>query len=436
MTSSAATAARLPDRRYRVLIDAHFRGEVPPGDERRMRLHLVDCADCRAYYERHLRLALVDPQAALPANERLARGLGLSPRRPAGGRRGWLALAATAATCAVVLLAVGRGGERADPQPRAGPRRAASCWCTRWRRGGRRKPVGAELRADSGLAFAYANIGHKRRLMVFGVDEGRRVYWYHPAWQHAAEDPSRARLSSRRGAPRDSAGDRRTASRAARSVFGVFLDRRCRCARSSRWWRAPRGRTAAEPARPRRGGRDQAGSQPGARPMNRLGARAVSLAVAIVLRRPGRAPATAAEAPAAPSAAPPPSSAARFAIIVGVNQSVDATLRPLRYADDDAAALPGAVPRARGADLPARRRFDDEHATAAPAGGRGGAATRAARPRRDAIEQVAADVARARRRGVPTLVYFVYAGHGNVENGTRLPGARGRAPRSAPISSS
>src|SRR4029079_4255923 len=72
MTSSAATAARLPDRRYRVLIDAHFRGEVPPGGERRMRLHLVDCADCRAYYDRHLRLALVDPQAALPANERLA----------------------------------------------------------------------------------------------------------------------------------------------------------------------------------------------------------------------------------------------------------------------------------------------------------------------------------------------------------------------------
>jgi hypothetical protein len=33
------------------------------------------------------------------------------------------------------------------------------------------------------------------------------------------------------------------------------------------------------------------------------------------------------------------------------------------------------------------------------------------------VEQVAADVALARRRGVPTIVYFVYAGHGSVENG-------------------
>ena len=37
MTSSAATDARLPDRRYRALIDAHFRGDVSPGNERQMR---------------------------------------------------------------------------------------------------------------------------------------------------------------------------------------------------------------------------------------------------------------------------------------------------------------------------------------------------------------------------------------------------------------
>ena len=119
MTSFAATAPACPIAGTASSSTRIF-GASPARRRAPMRLHLVDCADCRAYYDRHLRLALVDPQAALPANERLARGLGLSPRRPAGGRRGWLALAATAATCAVVLLAVGRGGERADPQPRGG----------------------------------------------------------------------------------------------------------------------------------------------------------------------------------------------------------------------------------------------------------------------------------------------------------------------------
>jgi len=225
MTSSAATAARLPDRRYRVLIDAHFRGEVPPGDERRMRLHLVDCADCRAYYDRHLRLALVDPQAALPANERLARGLGLSPRLPAGGRRGWMALAATVATCAVVLLAVSRGGESAAPQPRGGAAPGSQLLVYEVAKGRPAQPVGAELRADSGLAFAYANIGHKRRLMVFAVDEGRRVYWYHPGWQNAAEDPTALAIE------RDDALHEIPQAIAHRfagqrlQLFGVFLDR-------------------------------------------------------------------------------------------------------------------------------------------------------------------------------------------------------------------
>lgn len=191
MTSSAATHARLPDRQHRRLIDAHFRGRVSTGGEHEMRVHLVSCADCRAYYERHLRLARVDPQAALPAGERLARGLGLSPPRPDGrSRRRWLALAAAATTCAVGLLAVGRGGAPADPQPRGGAAPGSQLLVYEVAKEAAAHPVGAELRADRGLAFAYANIGHKQRLMVFAVDEGRRVYWYHPGWQSPAEDPT------------------------------------------------------------------------------------------------------------------------------------------------------------------------------------------------------------------------------------------------------
>jgi len=148
--------------------------------------------------------------------------------------------------------------------------------------------------------------------------------------------------------------------------------------------------------------------------MNRPGARAMSLVVPIVLIVLAGAPA-AAEAAAVLSAAPPPPPAARFAIIVGVNQSVDGDARPLRYADDDAAAYLELF-RALGARTYLLSRFDEGTRRLHPQ-----AVAEGLDPRRReldrVIEQVAADVALARRRGVPTLVYFVYAGHGSVENG-------------------
>jgi hypothetical protein len=226
MTSSAAVEARPPDRRYRRLIEAHFAGRVSPAGEREMRAHLVGCADCRGYYDRHLRLALVDPGAALPAGERLARGLGLAPERPGGrGRRRWLALAAATATCAVALLTIGRVRAPADPQPRGGAAPGSQLLVYEVAKGQQARPVVAALRADSGLAFAYANIGHKQRLMVFAVDEGRRVYWYHPAWRSPAENPAAvaiARDDALHEIPQAIA--HRFAGRRLQ-LYGVFLDR-------------------------------------------------------------------------------------------------------------------------------------------------------------------------------------------------------------------
>jgi hypothetical protein len=85
--------------------------------------------------------------------------------------------------------------------------------------------VVAELGAESGLAFAYANMGRKQRLMVFAVDEGRRVYWYHPAWRSPAEDPTAVAIE------RDDALHEIPQAVAHRfagrrlQLFGVFLDR-------------------------------------------------------------------------------------------------------------------------------------------------------------------------------------------------------------------
>src|SRR5204863_161967 len=39
------------------------------------------------------------------------------------------------------------------------------------------------------MAFAYRNPRGARRLMVFGVDEHRNVYWYHPGWMDTAKNP-------------------------------------------------------------------------------------------------------------------------------------------------------------------------------------------------------------------------------------------------------
>lgn len=205
------------------LIRAHFRGRISPNGERVMRLHLVDCADCRADYDRHLGLAVMDPSAALPAIDRLARGLGLPARRRAAP--GWLAFAVGAAACAAALLAVGLGRSPGGLQPRGGAAPGSQLLVYDVANGKPAQSVVSELRPDSRLAFAYANIRHKQRLMVFAVDEGRRVYWYHPAWQRADDDPAAVEIARDDGLHEiPQAVAHRFAGRRLQ-LFGVFLDR-------------------------------------------------------------------------------------------------------------------------------------------------------------------------------------------------------------------
>jgi hypothetical protein len=116
--------------------------------------------------------------------------------------------------------------------------------------------------------------------------------------------------------------------------------------------------------------------------------------------------------PARALAAPPP---ARFAIILGVNDSVDKDAAALRYADDDAAAYLQLF-RTLGARTYLLTRFDDSTRRL-----QSQAVAEAQEPRRDDLRKVvaaaAADVASARARHVPTVLYFVYAGHGRVDRG-------------------
>lgn len=198
MTASSASpfidrGVGAPERRYRRLIDAHFASRSSPAGEQELRRHLVACDRCRVYYDRHLLLERIDAGHARPMSERLGLGLGLAPRRAPPP---WPILAATGVLAACALLLIIGLHRTPDPQAR-GARPGSQLLVYELARGRAPRPVGSDLRTDSGLAFAYANIGHKQHLMVFAVDvdDGRRVYWYHPAWTSPAENPTALAIS-------------------------------------------------------------------------------------------------------------------------------------------------------------------------------------------------------------------------------------------------
>lgn len=93
------------------LVDAHFAGTISPSDEARMRAHLGACDVCHRRYRRRQLLATLDP-AVLPAEERIARGLGIAGERgvttrPAERVRGfqrWPLVASGLAIAAAALL--------------------------------------------------------------------------------------------------------------------------------------------------------------------------------------------------------------------------------------------------------------------------------------------------------------------------------------------
>ena len=108
-----------------------------------------------------------------------------------------------------------------------------------------------------------------------------------------------------------------------------------------------------------------------------------------------------------------PARNAVFALIMGVNRSVDADLKTLLYADDDAVRYQELF-RALGARTQLLARLDHETTALSPQ-----AAAEALPPTRASLRkvvaQLASEIALAHERGVKTTLYVLYAGHGNVE---------------------
>jgi hypothetical protein len=176
------------ERRMRQHIERHFAGTIAPSDERAMREHLPGCDACRDLYRRYLVLAGLDP-AALPAHDRIARGLGWKPPRVL-----FHAVVAVPVAALVLCAFLARSGGTAGFSSRGGgvltresPRSRVFVYDVG--EGQAPAPAGDSVGRRDELAFSYENAAGKRRLMIFGVDEHRRVYWFYPAWTDEADDP-------------------------------------------------------------------------------------------------------------------------------------------------------------------------------------------------------------------------------------------------------
>jgi hypothetical protein len=168
-----------------MLVDRHFAARIRPQAERELRDHLPGCATCRTRYDRHLVFHRVDPRGR-NSEARIAVGLGLEPPRRSAVVTLSLAAAGVAAI-ATMMLFVLRPSTEQGFSPR-GP--ADTDFWVFHMEGNDASPVPDVIDPDTELAFAYKNGAKKRFLLIFGVDEGGRVYWYHPAWTSESESPT------------------------------------------------------------------------------------------------------------------------------------------------------------------------------------------------------------------------------------------------------
>jgi len=198
---TAPTCDGVERARFRRAVAAHFRGRIDAREEGALRAHLPTCPACRRFYGRALALSSADPHA-VPARDRLARGLGLrGARRPAAASaaRRWAWAIPALAVVALVAVRVGLPARNAPagdgpgagaPPVSRGPATSAPALLA-YRIPARGTPiaVGRSIDGHDELAFAYANPGGWPYLMVFAVDEHTHVYWYHPAWRVGATPP-------------------------------------------------------------------------------------------------------------------------------------------------------------------------------------------------------------------------------------------------------
>jgi hypothetical protein len=195
-------------------VEGHFSGDAAPGKERRLFQHMKGCARCRDEYRTLAMLEALEGDGADRARDRLARGLFATPAQTSTStqpRSAWRFGGGLAAAFACVALVVtvgrapasfrARGGLGAleapapalaiyrVPRDRDNPERLAV---------GDTQRAGSVVRAGESLAFSYVNpapVGDCC-LLVFARDAAGHVFWFWPAWNDAADDPTSLPIAS------------------------------------------------------------------------------------------------------------------------------------------------------------------------------------------------------------------------------------------------
>lgn len=213
MTSGKTPSDRLSGDALRRLVDQYFDGRLSAERSHAMFEALQDDEAAQAYFERRQVLADLDP-AAGDAAARIGQSLGFAVPSPEPERSpllSWLPGLSIVGAAAAVLLLVVPGGEGTDPRPPPSrPPPSSDGFTSRgngtvdaglkpdivaYRISGKGDAqtsveVQDSIAATDELAFAYLNPTGKKHLMVWGVDEGGSVFWYHPAWTDAANNPA------------------------------------------------------------------------------------------------------------------------------------------------------------------------------------------------------------------------------------------------------
>ncbi|AKU94919.1 hypothetical protein AKJ09_01583 [Labilithrix luteola] len=212
---SSPTCAFLPR------VDAHFEMSISPSEEHELRDHLEGCSACRTRYEKQLLLASLDANAP-PPHARLGRALGFAvedavasqapvestkdqgaPRSLRLVRRLAPLSVITAVAAAFVLYVRGSSEQGFTARGRgdtiASSRGIETAGILHVYRAPSAAPAGSQgtlvpvvdaVRANESLAFGIVNADDASHVMIFGVDESSRVYWFYPEWTNPAETPS------------------------------------------------------------------------------------------------------------------------------------------------------------------------------------------------------------------------------------------------------
>lgn len=191
--------------RLRQLLDAHFGATITRADERELRAMLDASTEARQLYARRLAASKLDP-AAPTAEQRLARGLGLPAAAPSGAssrvRKFALpAAAALAAAAAFPMMMQKRAVDDGFAARGTGLAPAPNCALHIYKssKHGQPEPVTTSIQSNDELLFSYDNGCEKKQLMIYAVDEQKNVYWFHPGWTDAAQNPSSVPLSKEPG---------------------------------------------------------------------------------------------------------------------------------------------------------------------------------------------------------------------------------------------